>query len=364
MTRQLPFDERVVDFSAKSYDAKDHTWCAGCGDAGVLAAIKKVCATLKLPPHWVIDNSGIGCSSKISEYHLCCGFHWLHGRSHPVAMGIQLANPKLVVLNAGGDGDHYAIGMEHFVHACRLNPDITDIVMNNQVYGLTKGQLSPTGHKGLVTPTSPRGAKDEPIDPVPIAIICGATFVARGYSYRQEQLMDLITKGILHRGFALVDILSPCPTYHKEADYDTVKDYFDENVKDVVDANREMARQGVQVTDVVSDYNPGDKMLALQTVEHIRNMPWCREAECPWQGNTPKDLAVKTENGVEAYACPACGSSKVQVGRLPIGLIYTVEGRPTYADNLGLDPSSPLVELDISVEANLKKYEEFLEMFR
>jgi 2-oxoglutarate ferredoxin oxidoreductase subunit beta len=190
-------------------------WCAGCGDYGVLSALKAALAELGAQPKDVAFVSGIGCSGKISGYVHSYAFHGVHGRALPVATAVKLANRDLMVIAAGGDGDGYAIGAGHFIHAVRRNPNITYIVMDNQTYGLTKGQSSPTSQTGYVTGTSPQGNPDAPINGLAVALAAGATFLARGFSANPKHLVDLIKRAIAHEGFSLVEVMSPCVTYNK-----------------------------------------------------------------------------------------------------------------------------------------------------
>jgi 2-oxoglutarate ferredoxin oxidoreductase subunit beta len=195
-------------------------WCPGCGDFGVLNALQRALAELKLDPKDVLIVSGIGCSSNLPGFTSCYGFHGIHGRTLPVATGAKLANPNLTVICTAGDGDCYGIGMGHFIHAMRRNIDITLIVMNNQIYGLTTGQASPTSLKGHRTKSTPYGVIDEPINPIALAIAGGATYVARGFSGDPIHLAKLIKDGILHKGFALIDVFSPCVTFNRLNTYD------------------------------------------------------------------------------------------------------------------------------------------------
>ncbi|MEM3851648.1 MAG: thiamine pyrophosphate-dependent enzyme [Methanomassiliicoccales archaeon] len=189
-------------------------WCPGCGDFGALSAVKSAIASLEIQPHQVLISSGIGCSSNFPGYIRTYGHHGLHGRAVPVAIGAKIANPSLVVLAIAGDGDEYGIGFNHVVHAARRNHDIKLLVLNNEVYGLTTGQLSPTSQLGQKTKTTPFGSSIYPLNPLATLIGAGATFVARGFSGQVKQLSEIIQKAIKHKGFALVDILSPCVTWH------------------------------------------------------------------------------------------------------------------------------------------------------
>jgi len=200
-------------------------WCPGCGDYGVLSALKSALAELGKQPHEVAFVSGIGCSGKISGYLHSYAFHGVHGRALPVATAVKLANRDLTVIAAGGDGDGYAIGAGHFVHAVRRNPDITYIVMDNQTYGLTKGQSSPTSANGYVASVSPNGNPDNPINGLALALAAGASFVARGFSAQPKQLVALIKAAIEHRGFSIVEVMSPCVTYNKVNTYAWFKEH-------------------------------------------------------------------------------------------------------------------------------------------
>ncbi len=191
-------------------------WCKGCGDFGVLAAMTRAFAHLGLPKEQVAVVSGIGCSGRIPAYVAAYGFHGLHGRALPVATGLKLARPDLTVLAAGGDGDIYSIGAAHFVHTCRRNPDITLIVMDNRVYGMTKGQPSPTSEPDFAAALQPEGPGVPPVDGLLLALASRASFVARGFSGQPNELADIIVAGIEHPGFAVIEVLSPCPTFRPE----------------------------------------------------------------------------------------------------------------------------------------------------
>jgi len=197
-------------------------WCPGCGDFGVLAALKQAIVELGIYPHQVMTISGIGCSSNLPGYMNAYGMHTLHGRALAVASGAQLANHELKIIATGGDGDGYGIGGNHFLHSIRRNVDLTYIVMDNQTYGLTTGQISPTSIKGMKTKSTPFGSVENPINPIPLAIAGGATYVARGFTGQQKHLVELIKGGIQHKGFALIDVFSPCVTYN----YDNTHDFF------------------------------------------------------------------------------------------------------------------------------------------
>ncbi|MDP1823222.1 MAG: 2-oxoacid:ferredoxin oxidoreductase subunit beta [Archangium sp.] len=206
-----------VTFQAKDYksDLKP-IWCPGCGDFGVLQGLYRALASIGRPPHEVAFISGIGCSSRIPGYTTAYGFNSVHGRSLPIAQGVKLANPELLVVVAGGDGDGFSIGGGHVAHAVRRNIDITYIVMDNQVYGLTKGQLSPTSPKGLQTVTSPLGSLEEPINPLLFVLAYGAGFVAQASPADMPGMTALIEEAIRYPGFAFVNIQSPCVTFGED----------------------------------------------------------------------------------------------------------------------------------------------------
>jgi len=196
------------------------SWCPGCGDFGVLTALKQALVELGIAPHQAAVISGIGCGSKIVDYMRVNGFMTLHGRPLAVATGVKLANPDLHVIVVNGDGDGYGIGGNHFLHTARRNPDITHVVENNQIYALTKGQYSPTSDRGFKTSTSPDGAAEFPVNPLLIALAAGATFVARSFAGEPKHLAQMIAAGIRHRGYALIDVLQPCVTFNKINTYE------------------------------------------------------------------------------------------------------------------------------------------------
>lgn len=189
-------------------------WCAGCGDFGILAALQLALSELKLPPSEVAIFSGIGCSGKTPHFVNAYGIHTLHGRTLPFAVGAKLANPGLEVIAVGGDGDGLGIGVGHFVNTGRRNLDITYLIHDNQVYGLTKGQASPTLTLGLQTKSLPKPNINQGVNPIALALAVGCTFIARGYAHDVVNLKEIIKRAIVHRGFAFVDILQPCPTYN------------------------------------------------------------------------------------------------------------------------------------------------------
>lgn len=221
-------------------------WCPGCGDFSIQAAIQRAAANVGLEPENLAVISGIGCSGRISGYINCYGFHGIHGRSLPIAQGVKMANRELTVIAAGGDGDGFAIGMGHTVHAIRRNMNVTYIVMDNQIYGLTKGQTSPRSATGFVTKSTPAGSIESSISPVELALSVGATFVAQSFSSDLKGLTELIEKGIQHEGFSLINVFSPCVTYNKVNTYD----WFKENIVPV---------------DTLEGYDAHDRIKAMAT---------------------------------------------------------------------------------------------------
>jgi len=205
----------VDELTPQSYKTDEHPiWCPGCGDFGVLASLYNSLAGLKIQPKDLVVVSGIGCSGRTPGFIKSYGFHTLHGRVLPVALGVKLANPALHVIGVGGDGDGFAIGGGHIPHAARRNPDLAYLIMDNSTYGLTKGQYSPTSPPGFQAGSTPYGNIEQPLNPLAMLIAYGATFVAQGYSGKPRELADLITRAIEHQGFAFVNILSPCITFY------------------------------------------------------------------------------------------------------------------------------------------------------
>ena len=195
-------------------------WCPGCGNFGILMAVKQAMAEAGIKNHEAVVVSGIGCSDKYNQYINTYGFESIHGRILPVAMGIRLANHKLKVIAIGGDGDGYGIGMCHFIHAMRRNLDITYIVCDNQIYGLTTGQTSPTSDKGFRTKSTPEGNIESPVRPLALALATGATYIARGFAGDVSHLKSLIVEGIKHKGFSLIDVFQPCVTFNHRNTYE------------------------------------------------------------------------------------------------------------------------------------------------
>lgn len=285
--------------SMKDFAQDSHTitWCPGCGDFSILAALKKAIVDCGLEPHNTVIASGIGCSGKLPHFIRTYGFESIHGRSLAAASGIKLANHSLNVIAVGGDGDGYGIGMGHFIHACRRNYDMTYIVHDNQIYGLTTGQTSPTSQKGMKTKSTPDGVLEEPVNPLALSISSGATFVARGFSGDLVHLSGLIAQGIKHKGFAHIDVFQPCVIWNKVNTFE----YFKKNCYKLGENE---------------NHDPTDKMAAYKKACDIE-------------------------------------------GGLPIGVFYKEE-RPTYEDGLPVLKGGPLSKSqisDVDISALLKEYE-------
>lgn len=253
-------------------------WCPGCGDFGVLACLQKACANLHLEPDDILCVSGIGCSSNLPGFFGSYGMHTLHGRAVAVAQGAKLGNPDLTVIVTGGDGDGYGIGIGHFIHAMRRNIDLTYIVMNNQVYGLTTGQCSPTTDLNTPTKSTPEGSIEVPINPVELALVSGATFVARGFSGSADKLTEVMTKAIRHKGFSHVDVFSPCVTYNKKNTYP----WFRERVYDLQEDNHDTS----SLDSAMSKAREWDRRIAIG-VFYEMNAPTYEEQESALKFGSP-----------------------------------------------------------------------------
>ncbi len=291
----------------KSYKADTHNnWCPGCGDFGILTAIQMALFQLKIEPHRVALFSGIGCSGKTPHYVNVYGFHTLHGRVLPVATGAKIANKDLTVIAVGGDGDGYGIGSGYFVNAGRRNLDFTYIVFNNGVYGLTKGQASPTLAKGIKTKSLPEETILEGINPIALAVGAGYTFIARGYALDVRYLSNLIAQAIRHRGSAFIDVLQTCPTYN---DLYT-KDWYDEGPEGT---SRIYKLDDTGYDPLVRDPNDSDEIIAKKVQAVAKSYEW---------GD-----------------------------RIPVGVYYRIE-RPTYEEELAARRPSlgekALVDIDLN----------------
>ena len=223
-------------------------WCPGCGNHSILSALKDALNILDKKPHEVLIVSGIGQAAKLPQYITTNGLSGLHGRGVPPAAGAKIVNEKLTVIVNSGDGDSYGEGGNHLIHNIRRNVDITHFVHDNQVYGLTKGQASPTSDVGYITDIQPNGSNNTPLNPILLAIALGCGFVARGFSGDHEHLINLMIEGIRHKGYALIDILQPCVTFNKVNTYQ----WYQERVYKLGD-----------------EYDTGNKLLAME-----KSMEW------------------------------------------------------------------------------------------
>ncbi|HNR97284.1 MAG TPA: 2-oxoacid:ferredoxin oxidoreductase subunit beta [Anaerolineae bacterium] len=269
-------------------DLKDYaspvrpTWCTGCGNYGIWNALKQALVEAGLAPHQVMLVSGIGCGSKLPDYTTANGFMSLHGRTLAIATGARLANHGMKVICTHGDGDGYSEGGNHFISTVRRNVGIVDIVQNNRVYGLTKGQYSPTSPQGFVTSTSPEGSIEPMFLPLAVAIAAGGTFVSRGWSGDTEHLAWLIKEALGHRGYALVDVLQPCVSFNRMYSYNWL-------------------RPRVYKVQDEPGYDPGDKTAALVRAQEFGD-------------------------------------------RIPLGILYRTEDEPAYEEQVPALAAGPLVQ--------------------
>lgn len=235
-------DVRFTDFKSD----KQPTWCPGCGDFGTMNGMMKALANTGNDPDNTFIVAGIGCSGKIGTYMHSYALHGVHGRALPVGIGVKSANPDLEVMVSGGDGDGYSIGAGHFVHAARRNMDMTYVVMDNRIYGLTKGQFSPTSREDFETSTSPEGPKQSPVNPLALALAADGTFIAQSFSSDAQRHEEIVQQAVEHDGFGFVNVYSPCVTFN---DVDTY-DYFRDTIVDVEDedhdpTDRDAAREKI-----------------------------------------------------------------------------------------------------------------------
>ncbi len=269
-TESVPKQFKITDYKGKV----DPDWCPGCGDFGVLASLKAALAELNIPTHQVVTISGIGCSSNLPGYIDTYGMHTLHGRALAVATGVKMANHELHVIITGGDGDGFGIGGNHFMHTMRRNVDLTYIAMDNQIYGLTTGQVSPTSRLGMKTKSTPFGSVERPVNPILLALSAGATYVARGFSGEPKHLTELIKKGIQHAGFSFIDVFSPCVTYNHDNTYawfrDRVKKLESDSSYDATDLNAAMQRAQLWGDEIpIGMFYEDSSMPALHQLEPI-----------------------------------------------------------------------------------------------
>lgn len=233
-----------MDAKDFNMDDADVAWCPGCGDFFILETLKETLAELEIKPENLVLVSGIGQAGKLPHYIKCNVFNSLHGRSLPPAVAIKAVNPELTVIDISGDGCMYGEGGNHFIHNIRRNPDITNIVHNNMVYGLTKGQASPTSRTEFKTNLQVEGVFLEPFNPISVAIALKASFVARAYCRDVEETKDILKKAIKHKGYALVDIFQPCVTFNKVNTYQWFKEntYYLEDSHDPYDIEQAFKR--------------------------------------------------------------------------------------------------------------------------
>lgn len=269
-------------------------WCPGCGNHAILAAVQVALSELGLEPHQVVFVSGIGCSGKLPHFVKSYGVHTLHGRTLPFAQGIKISNPDLEVIAVGGDGDGLGIGVGHFVNAGRRNIDMVYMIHDNGVYGLTKGQASPTLKFGLKVKSIPRENINEGINPIMIALSSGYTFVARGYAFHTKHLKDLIKQAVEHKGLAFLDILQPCPTYN------------DVNTKDWY--------EGI-------DRKDPDTGISKPRIYRLEE--------------TGYDPVVRNEDEKFVKIVAAMERAREWGDRIPIGIFYKNELAPTFQDRIG-----------------------------
>ena len=252
------------------------SWCPGCGDYKILDSIKGALTELSKKPQEVAVVSGIGQAAKMPHYMRCHCFNGLHGRALPAATGIHASNPNLTVIAVGGDGDMYGEGGNHFIHTIRRNPNITHLVCNNMIYGLTKGQASPTTPMGMVTPMQPHGTTAPPMNPLAVALVQGATFVARGSAAQPELTKNLIKEAILHEGYALIDIFQPCVSFNKVNSWQWLQaqTYKLDEGHDREDPVKAMA--------LANEYEP----YPLGIFYQVKKRPHFIQTQAAWQGDS------------------------------------------------------------------------------
>lgn len=261
----------------KGFNSEVHPdWCPGCGDFGLLTALKRVFPALKLEPHRIMIVSGIGCSSNLPGFINTYGLHTLHGRAIPIAQGFKLANHEMTVVAVGGDGDGYGIGVGHLVHAMRRNIDMTYIVMNNSIYGLTTGQTSPTSGFKMKTKSTPFGNPEVPLNPLTLALGSGCGFVARVYTGHVPRLVEVIEQAIRYPGFALVDTFSPCVTFNAV----NTHQFFKDKVRDI-------NQNGHDTADIVAAYRE-----ALEDTGYIPTGIFYRRERACYEESERETLAV------------------------------------------------------------------------
>lgn len=297
--------ERTEGLTLKNFRTEQKsTWCPGCGDFGILSSVQQALIKCGIAPHQAHIVAGIGCGSKLPDYMTANGYMTLHGRGVTIGCGAHLANRDLVTLVVGGDGDSFGIGLGHAVHNMRRNMDIVHIVENNEVYGLTKGQYSPTSKQGFITSTSPEGAIEYAINPGGIALTAGATFIAYAYSGDPKFTAEMLAKAIEHKGYAIVNILQTCPSYNRSQ----TNDWFKENM--------------FKIEEAIPNYDNTSFEDAYKLVYNLHDV---------WKQDEYKNKLY------------------------PQGVIYQNNERPTYGDQVHALSSNekPLVQHDLTVSSEL-----------
>ena len=257
---------RFTDFKSD----KQPTWCPGCGDFGTMNGMMKALAETGNDPDNTFVVAGIGCSGKIGTYMHSYALHGVHGRALPVGIGVKLANPDLEVMVAGGDGDGYSIGAGHFVHAVRRNVDMSYVVMDNRIYGLTKGQASPTSREDFETATTPEGTNMPPVNPLALALASGATFIAQSFSSDSKRHTEIVKQAIKHDGFGFVNVYSPCVTFN---DVDTY-DYFRDTIVDLGETDHDHGDREAAKRKILE----GEKEYAGVIYRDEDSVPWNERA--------------------------------------------------------------------------------------
>jgi 2-oxoglutarate ferredoxin oxidoreductase subunit beta len=266
----------------------DNQWCPGCGNFPILQTLKKSLQDLDIKSNEITLVSGIGQAAKLPQYLKCNYFNGLHGRALPVATGIKASNPGQTVIVTSGDGDVYGEGGNHLIHTIRRNPNITVIVHDNMIYGLTKGQAAPTTQEGMVTPTQPQGVIDEPINPVALAISLDAPFVARANAGDPKETQDIIKQAIQHKGFSLVDIFQPCVVFNKVNTYQWFKEHtyymdeaYDYDVSDKVAAFAKAAEEDKFPLGVIYAHNRRKTFEDATGIYEVDDRPlYARDMNC------------------------------------------------------------------------------------
>ena len=277
----------------KNLTADRPTWCPGCGDFAVLAAFFKVLENLQIPHEKITTIAGIGCSSRIPYFVNGHGVHFIHGRALPFASGVSLSRPDIHIFAFGGDGDGFSIGGNHLDHAARKNINLTYIIMDNSVYGLTKKQTSPTSPIGFKSKTDPTGAIDQPVNPMRKLILSGATFVARTHASKVKHMMDMFDKAIAHDGFSVVEVLSECTMFHPEI-FDNALERKGGQWNEVGDEH-DVTDQG-KALDLAMDESPGQFGVFFQIDRPTKNeleQKWIDDSRKKTKGASPKELLEK-----------------------------------------------------------------------